>query len=242
MAVLLTGGSGVLGSEISKLFPNIVAPTSNELDIKDRKAVFEFVKKEKITQIIHTAAIASIRLCDEQKQEAWQTNVEGTRNLVDALKLQDENGYFIYVSTACVFRGDESMYSEESVPYPVNFYALTKLVGETIVQSLPNHLVIRTNFVGKKRWPYKKAFTDRFGTYLFAEDVAKGIKEMYDSHQNGTLHLVGDKVISMYELAKMTTPDIEPMNMKEYTGPHLTVNMSLDSKRWKKYRISQYHA
>jgi dTDP-4-dehydrorhamnose reductase len=238
MTILLTGGSGALGSEIKKQFPDIIAPISEDLNIKNRDQVLDFVKKNKINQIIHTAAIASVRTCDEQRQEAWQTNVEGTRNLVDALKLQDQSGYFIYVSTACVFRGDEQMYTEESVPYPVNFYALTKLIGETIVQSLSNHLIIRTNFVGKKKWPYKKAFTDRFGTYLFAEDVAKGIKEMHDSHQKGILHLAGDRIISMYELAKITTPEIEPMSINDYSGPHLTINMSLDSKRWKKYKIS----
>lgn len=242
MTILLTGAGGVLGKEIKKIFPECISPTHNELDIRERNSVLEFIKREKITEIIHTAAVASIRLCEEERLKAWQTNIEGTRNLSDALKLHSKESYFAYISTACVFRGDENIYSEESVPYPVNFYALTKLIGETIVQSIPNHLIIRTNFVGKKKWPYKRAFTDRFGTYLFADDVAKGVKEMYGSHQKGTLHLVGDKIISMYELAKMTTPETEPMSLTDYSGPHLTVNMSLDSKKWKKYKISQYHA
>lgn len=40
----------------------------------------------------------------------------------------------------------------------------------------------------------------------------------------------------------MTTPETEPMSLTDYSGPHLTVNMSLDSKKWKKCKISQYHA
>ncbi|MGC1709148.1 MAG: glycosyltransferase, partial [Nitrosotalea sp.] len=38
------------------------------------------------------------------------------------------------------------------------------------VNRLRDYLIIRTNFVSKKKWPYSKAFVDRFGTYLFAED------------------------------------------------------------------------
>jgi len=238
MTLCITGSTGVLGSEIKKLFPNCVCPTHGELDIRDNSKILEYIKKENIDQIIHTAAITNIRKCDKEKGEAWKTNVEGTKNLVDALRVNCNQGYFIYVSTACVFEGNDKMYSEESIPNPVNFYALTKLIGESIVQTLPNHLVIRTNFVGKRKWPYKKAFVDRFGTYLFSKDVALGIKELYNLNQHGTIHLTGKKIFSMYEVAKMTTHDVEPMTLKEYSGPHLTVNMTLDSVRWKKYEIS----
>ena len=41
----------------------------------------------------------------------------------------------------------------------------------------------------------------------------------------------------MFELAKHTTPDIQPMTMDEYSGPNLTIDMSLDTKLWKKYNI-----
>ena len=55
---------------------------------------------------------------------------------------------------------------------------------------------------------------------------------------SGIVHLVGDKKISMYELAKLTTPEIQPMTMNDYVGPQLTVDMSLDTNRWKKYKIN----
>ena len=96
-------------------------------------------------------------------------------------------------------------------------------------------LFMRTNFVAKKTWSYPKAFTDRFGTYLFAENVAIGISEILNENLNGIIHVVGNEKISMYELAKITTPDILPMTIKEYDGPTLTMDMSLDSERWKKY-------
>ena len=43
----------------------------------------------------------------------------------------------------------------------------------------------------------------------------------------------------MYDLAKITTPNVEPMTIKDYSGPRLTMDMSLDTEKWKKYKISE---
>ena len=129
------------------------------------------------------------------------------------------------------------MYTENDIPSPKNFYSVTKLIGEFVVKRLPNHLIVRTNFAAREKWPYPKAFTDRYGTYLFAQDVARGLKELLDSSMTGIVHLTGDKKMSMFELAKITTPGIKPMTMKDYSGVPLTIDMSLDSTRWKKYGI-----
>ena len=125
-----------------------------------------------------------------------------------------------------------------SIPYPENFYALTKLIGEYQVNRLAEYLIIRTNFVAKKKWPYPRAFVDRFGTYLFAQDVSQGIMDLQKENLCGYVHIVGDKKISMFELAKLTTPEIQPMTINDYTGPRLTMDMSLDTERWKKYHMS----
>jgi len=130
------------------------------------------------------------------------------------------------------------MYTEKSIPYPENFYSLTKLLGEFEVNRLPNATIIRTNFVPRKPWPYEKAFTDRFGTYLFADQVAKGVYDVIQENLTGIVHIVGDKKMSVFELAQLTTPDIEPMIIQDYSGPKLTMDMSLDTVRWKKYKIN----
>jgi dTDP-4-dehydrorhamnose reductase len=238
MAVLITGGSGSLGTELKKQFQDCLCPSHSELDITDKKAVHEMFKKNDIDLVIHAAALTKIRPCEENKQLAWNTNVNGTKNLADAVLSTKPSIPLLYISTACVFDGHTGMYVESSIPYPENFYALTKLVGEHEVNRLPNYLIIRTNFVAKTRWPYPKAFTDRFGTYLFADDVAKGIYDVQKENMSGCVHIVGDKKISMFELARMTTPQVQPMTIKEYSGPRLTMDMSLDTERWKKYKIS----
>ena len=237
MKTLITGGSGLLGTELKKFFPNSLFPSHSVLDITNHEMVFDYFSKNEFDSIIHTAAMTSVRQCESEKKLSWSTNVVGTKNLIDATTEFRSNSKFIYVSTACVFDGHTGMYKESSVPYPENFYALTKLIGEQFVKNLKNNIIIRTNFKGKQKWMYPKAFTDRFGTYLFAENVASGIREIFDANIEGTIHIVGDKKLSMYDLAKITTASIQPMTIDEYQGPPLTMDMSLDTERWKKYTL-----
>jgi dTDP-4-dehydrorhamnose reductase len=238
MKILVTGGSGGLGSQLQNSYPGCLSPTRNDLDVTNKNQVIDYFDNHSIDLVIHTAAITSVRLCEEDRELAWNTNVQGTKNLTSAAIQSKNNIKFVYISTACVFDGHGELYKENDIPYPENFYALTKLIGENEVSKIKNHLIIRTNFVSKKPWSYPAAFTDRFGTYLFAENVAKGIKEILEKDLNGIIHLVGDKKISMFELAKITTPDILPMTMNEYSGPRLTKDMSLDTKIWKKYHLN----
>jgi len=158
--------------------------------------------------------------------------------LVEGLLKSNPLGKFVYISTACIFDGHSGMYTENSIPYPENFYSLTKLLGEYEIGKLKNSLIIRTNFVARKKWPYPKAFIDRFGTYLFSDQVAFGINDVIQNNLKGVVHIVGDKKISMFDLAKITTPEIQTITMQEYSGPKLTIDMSLDSKRWKKYSLN----
>lgn len=240
--ILITGSTGRLGKEMVKMCPNSLHPTRQELDITNRDQVFSYIKKHKFNIIIHLAALVPIRACEKNKELAWKTNVEGTKNLLDACSKFNKNCYFVYISTPCVFSGEDGPYNELSLPYPKHFYGLTKVIAEQLVlnSNIKRKIILRANFVPKERWPYPKAFIDRFSTYLFADDVAKAIKEVIEKEVIGTLHIVGDRKMSMFELAKMTTPDIKPMTMADYEGPPLTIDMTLDTiyPEWKKFKIS----
>jgi len=238
--VMITGGSGKLGKALLALFPNSLHPSHAKLELSERAAVFSYIESHSPDIIIHAAALTGVRECENDKPKAWKSNVVGTGNLVDACLRFKPETYFIYVSTACVFDGHRGFYTEEDIPYPENFYSLTKLLGEFVVKKLSNYLIVRTNFVAKEKWRFPKAFVDRFGTYLFAEDVARGIKDVIQAKQNDVVHICGDKKLSMFELARLTTPEVQPMTLKEYEGPKLTIDMTLDTVRWKKYKISSF--
>ena len=239
MKVLITGGTGALGRSLKKVFPDAICPTHEEMDIVNKSTVKEKILEIKPDVLIHTAAMVGIRECEEQKDTAHTVNVDGVKNIVEALKELNNDCYLVYMSTACVFGGEqEKYYTEEDEPDPKNYYSKTKLEGESVVKNYPNTVIIRTNFVAKEPWKYPKAFTDRFGTYLFADGVAQGIKDVVEAKEKGIIHIVGDRRMSMYELAKLSGSDVGEMTLDEYDGPPVTVDMSLSTKRWKKYTIS----
>mgnify|MGYP001606456400 CR=1 FL=1 len=240
MKVLITGASGALGQPLKKAFRNSFCPTHKEMDIANGQSVSKAVAGYKPGILIHAAALVGIKECEQDKRKAWAVNVEGTQNIVNALKKLDNSCYLIYMSTACVFAGEHNkFYTEDDVPSPKNYYSLTKLCGEIATRQYKNTCIIRTNFAPKQQWKYPKAFTDRFGTYLFADGVAKGIRDVCKKKPKGIVHIVGDKRISMYELAKLAgSKNIGKLTLDEYDGPPVTVDMSLSTKRWKKYKIN----
>lgn len=241
VCILITGAHGKLGSELMKVFPDALGPTREDLDVENREQTFRLVEKYRPDIIIHAAALVDVGRCEKEKELAWRTNVGGTENLADAVFAIKPEAYFVYISTACVFKGDQGGYCEEDAPYPANFYGLTKLAGELVSKKIKNHLIIRTNFAPREPWKHERAFTDRFGTYLFADDVAKGISEAANKRMTGIVHVCGDRRMSMFELAKMVSPGVKPFTLKEFSEKndlHLTQDMTLRSVRVGPRRIT----
>jgi len=248
MTILLTGASGNLGSEVRKQFPDALTPPHEELNLVNRLAVDGYIEKYKPETIIHLAAAVSPPKCEANKTWAWDTNVFGTMWLVEACLKYVPKCYFVLMSTPCVFQGeDETPKYEDYTPYPDNFYGLTKMIQELVVsRSHLKYLIIRGNFVPYRKWPYPKAFTDRKSNYLFAHQLAKGIREVIDAEMTGIVHVLGDKILSMYELAKLCpeSENVQPTTWEEYykenpNAVKLTKSMVMESTRWKKYDIME---
>lgn len=238
MRVLITGGSGDLGKEIvrecKKSNATVLAPSHCCMEMADSQVVMDTVVSFCPDIIVHTAAIIDARKCETEWELARRVNVGGTYNICRAANEIDAK--VIHVSSTCVFDGEHAPFNEYSKPGPKNWYAMTKLMAEQVVQLVANEsLIVRTNFVARKPWKYPKAFIDRFGTYLFADDVAYGICKYADKH--GIIHVCGKDRMSMYDLAKLVSPDVEPMTLDEYHGPPVSRDMSLESVRVRPLKI-----
>ena len=160
--ILLTGGSGLLGTELRELEPDLLAPSHAELDITDAGAVVDYVASHSPDIILHAAAMTSNREVEANPEKAREVNVEGTANLVracDGTRIR-----FVFLSTDYVYKGDRGNYLESDEVEPFNLYAATKLAGEEAVRQVPNHLIIRTSF-GASEFAHPDAFSD-----IVAED------------------------------------------------------------------------
>lgn len=157
MKVFITGGAGLLGSMLlknapkkveifasyheNKLIPKVNSSTFLYLDIRDKKAVDALVKKIKPQVIIHAAAKGSPDFCEFNQKDAWDINVEGTRNILLAGESVDAK--VIFTSSNQVFSGKKPPYSERSPLDPVNFYGKTKVESEKDVHKNKNAMVAR---------------------------------------------------------------------------------------------------
>ncbi len=56
MKILITGASGMVGRELTKLMPKAYCPSSSELDLLDSFAVGEYMNRKKFDYVIHLAA------------------------------------------------------------------------------------------------------------------------------------------------------------------------------------------
>ena len=238
--ILITGWTGRLGKACQHIFPNALYPSRKDMDITDEKMIEAYISKHKPHSIIHLAALASIPECEENKSLAKIVNIDATKNLLQIAKKHWVKK-FLYLQTACIFSGENAPYDENSKPDPKHYYGQTKLQAEEIIQSYDSPgfqtLIARTNFTTMP-WEYDKAFTDRFGTYLFAQWVAKWLKDfLEDNKWQQLIHICGDKKISMYEYAKLWWSNIWKLTLDEYSWVWLTRDMSLITKNWHTYKI-----
>src|SRR3990167_3771670 len=174
--ILLTGGSGLLGQELQKIFKRDGVDFSAPLKIWNGKPYLDITDSElkgfwwepDFHLIVHCAAYTDVVKAETEKELCYQTNVIGTRNLA-SLGIP-----MLYISTEYVFDGEEGNYDENDYPNPQNFYALTKLLGEYEARQARRSVVVRCLF---KPRPFKHdvACDDQWTTGSHADVIAKEI-------------------------------------------------------------------
>ena len=233
--ILLTGGSGLLGTHLRGLLPGVYAPSHAELDLLDAQQVSDRVGSYRPDVVVHAAAYTDVAAAERERKACWDVNVAGTQAIVAAARTVDAR--LVHISTDYVFYGDASGertgYTEYDPPGPVrNYYALTKLVAEEVARSLSGTLVIRTSF-RPSAWPYPVAFTDVVTSQdyvdVIAPDIALAIARFHDIPHR-TVHIATEPK-SVYELARRRNPDVRPGSKRD-AAVELPDDISLDVSRW----------
>lgn len=238
--MLLTGGSGRLGTALQALRPHWLAPNRSRLDLLQPLQIASVLEATQPQLVVHAAAYTDVARAEEQRHLCWTSNVEATRYLVQAV--QERQIPLVYISTDYVFWGDRGNYHEDDCPGPVrNYYALTKLVAEQLVRLLPQHLVIRTSFRSWP-WPYPTAYTDLFTSQDYLGQIAPEVALAVDHFADisfGTLHIATQRK-SAFELAVQSRPDVQP-GLRAQAGVVLPADTSLNIGRWQALRLKWIH-
>lgn len=222
--ILVTGFSGQLGNQISKIASEFekyqfIFTDKDELNISNYNLVNKKVKENRIDILINCAAYT-----DVQKAEFDRDNADLINNISVAILARvcfENKVQLIHISSDFIFDGlKNSKYNEIDEPNPINFYGLTKLNGERKIldYNLKKSIIIRTswlyselenNFVSKILTKINsnqdiKVIGDEYGSPTNARDLARTILELIPKLSNKVTeiyHYCNTGICSRFDLA-----------------------------------------
>lgn len=144
MKVLVTGGSGFIGSHLvshlKKCGHDVFAPDPKRFNLEELETIRNVARESSWDVVIHLAALSHVVECESNKPLARQVNVKGTEILLEGL--DHSKCHFIFASTAQIYRAphdreiaDGVIFTENRELVPQNFYAQTKLEAENLIRN-----------------------------------------------------------------------------------------------------------
>ena len=222
MKYLITGYKGQLGYDIKRELlkrgvdeKSILAVDREEMDITNKEAVFKVILDFRPDIIFHCAAYTAVDKAEDDEDNAYNINVTGTKNIVDASL--EINSTVIYMSTDYVFDGTkEGYYTEEDEVNPKSVYGKTKYLGEEEVRRNKKHFITRISWVfGINGHNFIKTMlklsdnhkevnvvNDQIGSPTYTVDLAKILVDMSNTTKYGTYNVTNDLYCSWAEFAK----------------------------------------
>lgn len=214
-----------MGSRLAEIAADrgheVVSGYCHHLPDAGERTKFDLEKREEIADklcqvepevVFHTAALTDVDRCEIDRELARRTNVVGTELVANSAA--DVGAFVVYVSTDYVFDGERGMYKEDDMTDPVNYYGLSKLLGERFCDCVARTSVIygarpasgKVNFV---LWLIERLrdeepvriVADQYITPTLNTNLAKMLLEAGEKRLEGTYHLAGATRVSRYEFA-----------------------------------------
>ena len=203
---MITGGAGSVGRQLAGMFlaegrpvrifdlpfmdfsgledePNVEIIKG---DITDKESVSEAVRN--VGGILHLAALLP-PTSERDRDKTFAVNVEGTRNIAEALKSHGSKATLVFTSSISTY-GDTSKESDPiKITQPqdaIDIYAESKIAGEKIlVGSGVNFVILRIASIAvpaflepPEPWPFT---SDQRVEMVHRDDVADAIKSSVDT-------------------------------------------------------------
>jgi UDP-glucose 4-epimerase len=159
MTVLVTGGAGFIGSHIidffigrgegGRAFDNLSAGGLSNIDRWTKDTSFNFLKGDLLTPqdvnsaikgcdvVYHLAANPEVRTWKASPEDHFRQNIEGTYNLLEAIRVQGGLETLVFTSTSTVYGEAEEIPTPETYAplKPISSYGASKLAAEALICS-----------------------------------------------------------------------------------------------------------
>lgn len=162
MRVLLTGIGGFVGRHLShhlfeaghRVFGLALTKAAGDDDTIEAADLCQPAEVERVVAKIEPEAVvhlAGLSRTNATREEYWPVNVEGTRNLIDALASRDVER-IVFASSGLVYgsvASDLQPIDEHREPAPISAYGESKVAAESFVLGHPKGIVVRSfNTIG----------------------------------------------------------------------------------------------
>jgi len=244
--VAVTGANGQLGTDLCRALHNfdVIPFTHADIEIADMASVREAMLKHKPAIIINTAAYVRVDDCEDEKEEAFQVNALGARNV--AVVAQELGARLVHISTDYVFGGEveprTTPYTEFDTPIPLSIYGKSKLAGENLVRHFClRHFIVRAsglfgvagssgkggNFIETmlrlaRERDELKVVNDQVFSPTYTRDLAQKIAQLMATEYYGIFHITSKGACSWYEFTTETlklagiTTTVVPITSDQY--------------------------
>ena len=145
--IYIAGHRGMVGSACWRAleaegYSNLVGKTSKELDLRDQKAVEEFIRSEKPAAIIDAAAkVGGILANDTYPYEFLMDNMLIQNNLIRSAH-ENDVPKFIFLGSSCIYPKfapqplKEEYLLTDSLEPTNEWYAIAKITGVKLIEAL----------------------------------------------------------------------------------------------------------
>jgi UDP-glucose 4-epimerase len=232
LTILVTGGTGLVGSRLLRRFVDagvdcraLVRPGKEvpagaspvEGDLFDADSLKGAV--DGVSAIVHLAAVFRT----QNEDDIWRANLDGTKNLIAATKTHAPQVRFVMASTGLVYDADSSHPAlEDDATHPKLAYPASKIAAENELRNsglnwsilrLPfvygdgdGHLASVPNVVARFKWHPAKSFS-----LIHHRDVARAVElALTGAMDRRIVNICDDAPTTLYEMARLVGSPIEP--------------------------------
>lgn len=232
MTILVTGGTGLVGSRLlkrmvaagldcraivraGKAVPDGVAAIEADLSQPDslKSAV------DGVSAVVHLAAV----LRTPNTEDIWKANVDGTRNLLAAVRQYASDARVIMMSTGLVYGADGARPArEEDAVAPERAYPASKVAAEKALrESGVNWTILRLGFVYGEEDGHLQAVPNLAKMFEWHPanklsmihhcDIATAVNLALEGRFDGRIvNIVDEAPMSVYEIANIVGALVEP--------------------------------
>lgn len=215
MRVLVTGGSSYLGRRLLQMMPEsyevhytffknsgIEGANGRFLDMREPSAVCQYIHSLNPDVILHLAG-------SNRGDEMASVIRKGADGVVAGA--QATNARLIHLSTDSIFDGLNPPYGEAALPSPVNEYGRAKADAEKIIQTYPNHVIVRTSLVygldeidHGTRWMIESLssnkpitlFANQVRNPVWRDTLAAACVELISAYFMGVMNIAGNQPLT----------------------------------------------